>query len=347
MSLSELLAWTRRVAFVGLAKNTGKTETLSCAVRELHEAGQTVGVTSVGRDGEQRDAIDARIEKPRINLPAWSLVATTETLLRASAQAHEVLERTDMRTSLGRVIVARMLAAGPVEVAGPSAAEDIRAVSDAMLGHGADQVLIDGAVDRRMASSPTVSDGLVMSTGAVLDASAERVVELTRNAVELVLLPELHDPLIRAIADAQPESVLVGEADGSWTTLPARLALSGSVEQISEVLRSSPTARHLIVRGALCDSFLERLLRAARGRELEVSVADSSKVFLGERSCGWYARLGIQLRVLAPIHLRALTVNPVAPHSHAFDSRRLCALLSDAIPRVPVLDVRDSELVMA
>jgi hypothetical protein len=347
MSLCELLAWTRRVAFVGLAKNTGKTETLTCAVRELHEAGQSVGVTSVGRDGEARDAIDGRIEKPRIDLPAWSLVATTEMLLRACPQPHELLVRTDMRTALGRVVVARMLAAGTVEIAGPSAAEDVRAVSDLMLDHGAEQVLIDGAVDRRMASSPAVSDGLVMSTGAVLDESAERVVELTRSAVELVLAPELRDPLIRAIAAARPESVLVGEADGSWLSLPARFALSATVEQISDVLRSSPSARHLIVRGALCESFLERLLRAARGRELEVSVADSTKIFLAGRTCGWYARQGLQLRVLAPIHLRALTVNPVAPHSHAFDSRRLRAMLGEAIPRVPVLDVRDRELAMA
>jgi hypothetical protein len=347
MSLSELLAWTRRVAFVGLAKNTGKTETLTCAVRELHEAGQTVGVTSVGRDGEERDVIDGRIEKPRIELPAWSLVATTEPLLRACPQAHELLVRTDMRTSLGRVVVARMLAAGAVEIAGPSAAEDVRAVSDMMLMGGADQVLIDGAVDRRMASSPTVSDGLVMSTGAVLDESAEGVVARTCSAVELVRLPELRDPLIRAIAEAQPESVLVGEADGSWTMLPARLALNGTVEEIAAVLRSSPSARHLIVRGAVCESFLEDLLRAARGRELELTVADSSKVFLSQRGCAWYARQGIHLRVLAAIHLRALTVNPVAPHSHTFDSKHLRALLGDAIPSVPILDVRDRELVMA
>jgi hypothetical protein len=345
MSLSELLAWTRRVAFVGLAKNSGKTETLTCALRELHEAGQTVGVTSVGRDGEEYDAIDGRIEKPRIDLAAWSLVATTEPLLRACAQAHELLLRTDMRTSLGRVVVARMLAAGTVEIAGPSAAEDVRRVSDTMLAHGADQVLIDGAVDRRMAASPVVSDGLVMSTGAVLDESAEGVVARTVEAVELVRLPAMRDPLVRAIAEAQPESVLVGEADGSWLSLPARLALSGTAEQISAVLLSSPSARHLIIRGAVCESFLEHLLHAAHGRELELSVTDSSKIFISERSCAWYARRGIHLRVLAPTHLRALTVNPVAPQSHAFDSKHLRRLLSDAIPSVPILDVRDRELV--
>ena len=346
MSLSELIAPTRRVAFAGLAKNTGKTETLTCALRELQEAGRSVGVTSVGRDGEQRDVIDIRIEKPPIELPAWSLVATTEALLRACAIAHELLVQTDIRTPLGRVVVARLLAAGTVEVAGPSAAQDVRAVIDAMLAHGAEQALIDGAVDRRAASSPAVSDGLVMSTGAVLDEELEQVVARTREAVELVRLPELSERSeigrrIRAIAVSQRASVLVGEPEQEPLTVRPRFALTGTVAEIAALLRANPAARHLLVGGALCEPFLENLLLAARGRELQLTVADSTKVFLSRRGCGWYERQGLCIRVLAPIRLRALTVNPLAPHSHSFDSERLCALLQDAIPDVAILDVRD------
>ena len=99
--LSELTASDRRLALVGLAKNTGKTEALGALLRELQIAGRRVGLTSIGRDGEERDVIDSRIEKPRSRLPAGSLVATTDALLRASAIPHEVLEDTGMRTPLG------------------------------------------------------------------------------------------------------------------------------------------------------------------------------------------------------------------------------------------------------
>jgi hypothetical protein len=51
--------------------------------------------------------------------------------------------------------------------------------------------LIDGAIDRRAASSPMVSDGLVVATGAVLGEEIEDVVARTRDAVDLVRLPEL------------------------------------------------------------------------------------------------------------------------------------------------------------
>src|SRR5579875_2699938 len=191
--LSELTASARRLALVGLAKNTGKTVTLAALLRELEAQGRRVGVTSVGRDGEERDAIDARIEKPRVRLPAGSLVATTDGLLRASGLAHELLEETGVRTPLGRVLIARLNDAGAIEVAGPSAASDVRAASEAMLEHGAEQVLIDGAVDRRAASSPQVSDGLVMATGAVLDRDLERVVAVTRDAVDLARVRTLED----------------------------------------------------------------------------------------------------------------------------------------------------------
>ena len=58
-----------------------------------------------------------------------------------------------------------------------------------MLAHGAEQVLIDGAIDRRAASSPEVADGLLMSTGAVLSDDIDEVVARTADAVELVRLP--------------------------------------------------------------------------------------------------------------------------------------------------------------
>ncbi|HLL92272.1 MAG TPA: hypothetical protein VK252_04970 [Solirubrobacteraceae bacterium] len=322
MLLSELTADTRRLALVGLAKNTGKTVALNALLGELAAQGRRVGVTSVGRDGEERDAIDSRIQKPRIELPGESLVATTDLLLRASGLPHELLEQTGIRTPLGRVLIARLRGPGVIEVAGPSAAADVRAVSDAMLALGAEQVLIDGAIDRRAASSPDVADGLVMSTGAVLDRDIEGVVRQTREAVELVRLPVVED----------------GHAP---LQLPPRFALTADAEQVAELLDAHPDARSLGVAGALPDHFLGHLEHALRRRrrELVVAVADPTKVFLSARGPAWYRAQGIDLRALRPIALRAITANPVAPQSHRFDAERLLALLRDAIDDVPILDV--------
>ena len=340
MLLSDLIAQARRVAVVGLAKNTGKTETLNTLLRELRERG-TVGVTSVGRDGEQRDAIDARIKKPRVELEAGSMVATTDALLRASEIPYDLLEDTGIRTPLGRVLLARLMAAGAIEVAGPSAGKDVRVVLDAMLDAGAEHVLVDGAIDRRAASSPEVCDGVVLSTGAVLSERIEEVVAQTREAVELMCLPEPADARIRMVAVSRHESLLLGEPGHEPIVLDAHIALAGAAAEVAGMLRANPAASHLVLQGALCEPFLQGLLTAVRGRRLELVVADSTKVFLTDRGCEWYRRQGLSIRVITPVRLCALTLNPFAPRSHSFQSSQLRSLLEAAIPGIAVLDVRD------
>lgn len=344
MSLVELIGPSRRVAVVGLAKNTGKTETLGAILRELEQLGRTVGVTSVGRDGEERDVIDARIEKPRVRLPAGSLVATTDALLRASAPKYELVEETGIRTPLGRVAIVRLSQGGAIELAGPGAAQDVRAVADAMLELGAEQVLVDGAIDRRAASSPAVCDGLVMCTGAVLHEDIEQVVERTRQAIELVQLPLVEHARVRELAESRPESLLVETAGRAEPiALPRRFALESGEAEISEVLRAHPGADYLVVSGALHEPFLFALVRAARGRRLELAVQDCTRIFLSERGVEWHARQGLSLSVLARTRLCAVTVNPVAPRSHSFQSRRLRELIRAAAGEAVVLDVRDPE----
>jgi hypothetical protein len=340
--LAESIVSVRRLALVGLAKNTGKTEALAALLRELATKDRCVGVTSVGRDGEERDVIDRRIEKPRVRLVAGSLVATTDALLRDSGIPHEPLEQTGIRTPLGRVVIARVLAEGAIEVAGPSAAEDVRSVGEAMSGYGAEHVLIDGALDRRAASSPTVADGLVISTGAILSGEIDEVVERTREAVDLVRLPVVDDARVREAASQ--ESALVGEGY-EQVELPPRFALTGTQEDVGDVLRRHPRARAFVVGGAVCEPFLEGLLRVRRsagdGAEIAVVAADSTRVFLSRRGPEWYRRQGVAIETLEPIALKAITVNPVAPQSHRFDSRELRERVEEVAGDVPVFDVLD------
>lgn len=322
--LGELLSGIPRLALVGLAKNTGKTETLAAVLAEHARAGRAVAVTSIGRDGERHDVIDERIAKPPVRLRAGWLVATTGPLLRASGLRHERLIDTHIRTPLGEVVVARVTAPGEVEVAGPSVAQDVHDISEAMLSLGAQQVLIDGAVDRRAASAPAVADGLVIATGAVLGHDIEQVVAATAEAVEVVRLPHAHDA-----HDA--------------VALERSVVLEAQPAQVAQLLAGHHHARPLLVRGALGEGFLQALLAADRDKRqpLRVIVEDHTRVFLSERPPSFYERQGISIEVLATTELVALTVNPVAPQSHRLDSRALRAALGDVAGDVPVIDVRE------
>lgn len=343
--LSELVTGTHALALVGLAKNTGKTETLAAILREHAASETTVGVTSIGRDGEEHDVIDARIDKPRVQLQRGSLVATTGALLRSSGVAHERLVATGVRTPLGEVVLARLEEPGTVEVAGPSAAADLRAVGDAMLELGAEQVLLDGAIDRRAASSPDVADGLVMATGAILSEDIEAVVDATRDAVDLVRLPLA--PAAGLAAEAGTDEY-AGEADSASdgrVALERRLVLNADPAQIAALLREHTRADTFVVEGALSERFLEGLLAARSeraGRELRIVAGDPTKVFLSRRGPRWYARQGVSIEVRRTIDLKAVTVNPVAPQSHRFYSQMLRELIESAVADVPVLDVLDA-----
>jgi len=345
--LAELTAGSRRVALVGLAKNTGKTVALTTLIGELHAAGERVGVSSIGRDGEEHDVIDFRIAKPRVALREGDLVATTDALLAASALPYELIEETDVRTPLGRVRVARLLGAGEIEVAGPSAGEQLRAVCESMLASGAARTLIDGAIDRRAPASPRVADGLVLATGAVLGATIEEVVLATRRAVELVRLPVLapqEAASLEAFARPGAGGALVLD-DGTVSELPARYALTAGRPELDALLDANPAARRIVLAGAVTEAFLGDLAAALRGRrrELALTALDPTHIFLAAREPGWLRRQGLELSTLAGIQLLALTVNPVAPMAHRFASRDLRAAISEAVPGVPVLDVLHPE----
>ncbi len=333
--LRELIAGVRALALVGLAKNTGKTETLTAILAEHAHARLAVGVTSIGRDGEEHDVIDARISKPRVHLREGSLVASTGELLSSSGVMHERLRRTGVRTPLGEVVIARLAEPGAVEVAGPSAAADVRAVSEEMHALGAEQVLIDGAIDRRAASSPTVADGLVVATGAVLGRELEEVVAATAHAIEVIRIERWRSP--------RSAEAGAGSDDGSLT-VGRDLALRAEPAQIAALLRAHPRAHTLRVEGALGEAFLDGLLAARSeraGRELQIVIADPTRAFLTRRGPRWYAKAGLSLAVLDTIELKAITVNPVAPMSHSFDSRELRERIADVVGDVAVLDVRD------
>jgi hypothetical protein len=120
--------------------------------------------------------------------------------------------------------------------------------------------------------------------------------------------------------------------------------LSAEPAEIAALLREHPSVNTFHVEGALSERFLEGLLtaRTARaGRELKIVAGDPTRVFLTRHGPGWYRRQGIAIEVRETIELKAITVNPVAPRSHRFDSRELIELIKTAVADVPVLDVLD------
>lgn len=341
-SLMEALADARRVVFVGLAKNTGKTVAVTTLIRELAARGKSLGLTSIGRDGEEFDAIRPQVRKPSIFCPAGTLVATTQPLLRRSQAVHEVLVDTDLWTPLGRVVICRLLRGGRCEIAGPSSSAELQIVTEEMLCRGVDCVIVDGSIDRRAASAPPIADAVVVATGAVLGPEIQDVVDATALAFGWATMARAEDPTTRALASASADRSLLVFAE-DVIPLPSAFALTVETRDLLPLLGTRTGDEPLfLIGGALPESLLEALLPLGRRNRIRLVVSDPTKVFVRSRTVDWYRRRGVVVQVLQRARLGAVTVNPLKPPSLRFDSKRLCEAIRDGLMhQVPVMDVLD------
>lgn len=186
MHLIDGLLEVRSCSLVGLEKNTGKTVTLNYLLRHL-PSDVRVGVTSIGLDGESRDQV-VGTEKPEIMLRAGSVFATTEKHYRERRLVAELMDVSDIPTALGRLVTARTLIEGKVIIAGPGSTEQLKRWMRTVEKE-VDLILVDGALSRMSLASPTVSEGMILATGAAYSANIDTLVRKTAYVVHLINLP--------------------------------------------------------------------------------------------------------------------------------------------------------------
>ena len=159
----------RSLSIVGLEKNTGKTVCLNYILRRLNDMGVCVGVTSIGVDGEQVDSVYATA-KPEITLyPGTHFITSEQHYLQR--QLVSALEHVDSRrTALGPLVTARVLIGGKVLLSGAATTGTLRRQIDELATDGVGLTIVDGALARLSLASPTVTDAMILATGAAVSA---------------------------------------------------------------------------------------------------------------------------------------------------------------------------------
>jgi hypothetical protein len=212
----------RRIAFLGLAKNVGKTTALVATLASLHRRGVAAGTTSAGRDGEAFDAITGE-PKPRFRVGRGQFVASATSTFDSASFASSEIATLDFPTRFGRIMLRRADAEGEIEVIGPSTVSQLSKAAAALEAAGAEIVLLDGAVGRRAFACGRVADGIVLSTGMAAGESLDAVLAATRGALELVRLgrPQPGAPT-RVCEGALTDTVLREDPPRAGETLVAR-----------------------------------------------------------------------------------------------------------------------------
>jgi hypothetical protein len=321
------------VSIVGMAKNTGKTTCLNYTLRRLRDEGVPTALTSVGVDGEERDAL-YRTPKPRITLYEGMLFVTTEQDFARRSFAAEVLALSERSTPLGRLVTARAEGTGEVVVAGPSDTLWLREILASLRRFGAALTLVDGALSRMTPASPAVTDALILCTGSACTPHLPALLRQTAFRYSLICLPEAGRPL-RTALEALDGGVWRANGDGSGLQ-----KIADSVFTFGGAAAPCPV---LYVGGAVTDSFL-RMQCAAIGQKTTLVVRDFTKLFIDPATCARWVRRGGSIEVLHRTTLLAVCTNPVAPEGAVLDPVILKNEMAKALS-LPVYDlVKETEL---
>lgn len=323
----------RSVSVIGMGKNTGKTFTFNQIIVEATQLGIKTAMTTIGLDGEARDALFQH-DKPKILIRPGQIVANAASFLAASGLDYEILGTTGIMTPLGEVVLARALSAGETMLAGPGSRSELALVKRQLEELGTELFVVDGAVDRRSLAAPMVTDTTVFAAGCEASWDRRRLLVLLRHQLRVLQLPAWKG-LTPNWEGSDLRLVLLRE-EGVQAALTDQEFFQSNV--LAEYIDSSTQA--VFVVGMLTDAVLDRILACAvQGADLTIVVQDPTCVFLSEQGFRRLASRQAVLKVLDSIHLSAVTVNPFNSRYGLADPLRLLADVGREVYPIPAYDL--------
>ncbi len=334
--LYQLTEKYKTLSIVGMAKNAGKTTALNYLIEEAMDEGVVLGITSTGRDGESTDVVTGT-DKPKVFLDAGTIVSVPVKLYEMADAGLEILQMTKYSTALGQIMICRVAESGYVQIAGPVNTKDHKMMCEEMLSFGAELILIDGAIDRKSIAAPDTSDGIILSTGAVLSRSLKKVVEETAHIIGLYQLPKLEEGQLRLKLEEKREEggILLGKGIQVFT-LSLKTGLAAG-KYLDEAIDQETTVVYLP--GALTKSVIAEI-QPQKLKHITFVLKDPTKIFIDAVQWQQLRKQGFTVKVLENIEVAALTVNPYAPAGYSFEHEALFQAMGKAVPGIPVLDVK-------
>ena len=347
--IEELIKY-KSCSIVGLEKNTGKTECFNYVLQRLPLETKRVAVSSIGIDGETTDQV-TKTAKPEIFLREGMYFGTSEKHYLMKRLSSELLEISSESTSLGNIVIGKALTPGKILLSGPSSSSGLVRWMDEMKKYDIDLTIIDGALSRMSLASPTVSESMILATGAAYSANINTLVQKTAFVVQMINLDitsqenyDAFNNITSGVWAIDSDADLDADTDlmKGRRIVDLKVASSLSININTDGLKKCKT---LFVSGALTDNFINHIRQNKIFSETEIVVRDFTKIFLTPMTYNSFVNAKRKISVLQKSKLIAVCVNPTSPNGIVLDSEKLCNVLSEAI-KLPVYDLRtqNSEL---
>ena len=329
--IEELIKY-KSCSIVGLEKNTGKTECFNYVLQRLPLETKRIAVSSIGIDGETTDQV-TQTSKPEIFLREGLSFGTSEKHYLMKRLSSELLEISNENTSLGNIVIGKALTPGKILLSGPSSSSGLRRWMEGMKKYDIDLTIIDGALSRMSLASPTVSESMILATGAAYSANINTLVQKTAFVVQMINLDITSQENYDAFNNI---TTGVWAIDGEDVLHDLKVASSLSININTDGLKKCKT---LFVSGALTDNFINHIRQNKIFSDTEIVVRDFTKIFLTPMTYNSFVNARRKVSVLQKSKLIAVCVNPTSPNGIVLDSEKLCNALSEAI-KLPVYDLR-------
>ncbi len=324
------------VSIIGMNKNVGKTTTLNHILKEAR-GNRLLGLTSIGRDGEDLDRVTAT-EKPKIYIEKNTIIATAKQCLFNSDITKEILKTTGIHTPMGEIVICRALSDGYVDLGGPSVNSYMTEIRDELLSLNCDLVIVDGALSRKTFASPATTKATILSTGAALSRSMRKVVEETVHTVKLLSLPHEQNQEILQMCENINKSTRIGVISNEKTF--KGLEVKTSLEASKEIVEAlDENTSYVVVKGVVSDSLIEDIMKSTNlYKNITFLAEDGTKVFLSKDTLYKFQKQGGILKVINPINVLCVTTNPKSPYGYEFDKVKFVEELKKELD-IPVFDV--------
>lgn len=314
----------KSISFVGMEKNAGKTQTLNYVLSRLRTFSKTIALTSIGVDGETTDIVTLT-SKPEIEIYPNTTFITSQALYPQREIVSAIEEVSTQNTALGRLIKAKAITQGKILLAGPSDTVSLKKLIE-KLEKNTDLILIDGALSRKTFGSPSITQAMILSTGASLSASLNVVVKKTKFIYQMTQLPQYEGKHAEQLQQIENGIYAITDEGIIDLKIPSLMMIDKYKDKIFD------SGTRLFVAGALNDKFVQFLKIQKNIQDIEIIIKDFTKIFAQEDNVIQYLNRGGQIKVLDKANLIAITANPISPTGYHFNNQEMLDALRREIP---------------
>lgn len=247
---------------------------------------------------------------------------------------YKILEKTNIRTPLGEIVIIEAISSGLALVAGPSTIREMKQLIINLEKYNVSKIFIDGALFRKSIASFRVADATILSTGASYSKNIDKVVNDTTLLLEELLLNQVDEKLANLLKNEN--GPLIMDKDYNKTRINLDTVLNNEDEIKSFLNKDS---KYLYLHGALSNKLIQVIIdKRFELNELIIIVKDATHIIIDAEYLEKLKLTNTKLLVISKINVLFLSYNPHSSLGYDFDNEEFKEKLLGKI-KLPIINV--------